>query len=216
MAFDLRDYVDVAERLREFYEKHPKGRVITQLIDHSDKRVVVKAEVYREAGEAWPAGVGHSQMAIPGSTSYTRGAELENAETSAVGRALVMAGLPSKRIASSDEVAAKRDPGSAPEPKAPAPIQEPDLSKLAEDIFRDDAVVIPADSPLASAMAFAQATADGECPSHRRPWTLKPGGVSKTSGKPYDPFYTCSEKTESGWCKEKPKASWVAAQRGGR
>jgi hypothetical protein len=51
-------------------------------------------------------------MNIPGSTPYTRGSELENTETSAAGRALVMAGLPSKKIASGDEIRAKG--GAAP------------------------------------------------------------------------------------------------------
>jgi hypothetical protein len=48
-------------------------------------------------------------MQIPGATPYTRGSEIENCETSAVGRALVMAGLPSKRVASDDEIRAKRE-----------------------------------------------------------------------------------------------------------
>ena len=111
MAFDktaLKDYVDVAERLRSFYGQYPEARVETSIINLTDSRVVVRAEVYRTADEIRPAGTGHSAMNIPGSTPYTRGSELENCETSAVGRAIVAAGLPSKRIASEDEVASKR------------------------------------------------------------------------------------------------------------
>jgi hypothetical protein len=111
MAFDktaLKDYVDVAERLRSFYGQYPEARVETSIINLTENRVVVRAEVYRTADETRPAGTGHSAMNIPGSTPYTRGSELENCETSAVGRAIVAAGLPSKRIASEDEVAAKR------------------------------------------------------------------------------------------------------------
>jgi len=111
MAFDktaLKDYVDVAERLRSFYGQYPEARVETSIINLTESRVVVRAEVYRTADETRPAGTGHSAMNIPGSTPYTRGSELENCETSAVGRAIVAAGLPSKRIASEDEVAAKR------------------------------------------------------------------------------------------------------------
>lgn len=220
MAFDLKDYVDVAERLREFYEKHPQGRVITSIVELSEKRVVVKAEVYREVQHAFPSGIGHSQLAIPGSTPYTRGAELENAETSAVGRALVMAGLASKRIASADEVAAKREPSSAPEPTAPARSQEPEsdvIYQAAEAIFGDDLVEAPKpsidpDQALRAAMSFAQSTADGSCPRHKQPWSYKPGGTSKTTGKPYGGFYACSARDEDGWCKQKPKISWVAAQ----
>ena len=116
MAFDksaLKDYVDVAERIRAWYEAYPNGRIETAVLEHSDKRVVIEAKVYRgETPEEKAAGVGHSAMQIPGSTPYTRGSEIENCETSAVGRALVMAGLPSKRVASTDEIRMKG--GSVP------------------------------------------------------------------------------------------------------
>ena len=99
MAFDMRDYVEVADRIRAWYEAEKFGRILTEIIEHSDSRVVVKASVYRGEEEV-PAGTGHSFLAIPGSTPYTKGSELENAETSAVGRALVMAGIPAKNVAS--------------------------------------------------------------------------------------------------------------------
>lgn len=216
MAFDLKDYVDVAERLREFYEKHPQGRVITAIVEMSEKRVVVRAEVFREAEQAHPSGIGHSQLSIPGSTPYTRGAELENAETSAVGRALVMAGLASKRIASADEVAAKRTPSSAPSAQSPEPESDV-IYQAAEAIFGDDLpasqkAAIDPNEALRSAVAFAQSTADGLCPDHKQRWSYKPGGSSKTTGKPYGGFYACSARDADGWCKQKPKISWVAAQ----
>jgi len=122
MAFDksvLKDYVDVAERIRAWYEAYPNARIETRIVEHTEKRVVIEARAYRgvkgdsgandELGfmDDRPAGIGHSAMQIPGSTPYTRGSEIENCETSAVGRALVMAGLPSKRIASDDEIKAK-------------------------------------------------------------------------------------------------------------
>lgn len=107
------DYVEVADRIRAWYEAYPNARIETEIVSISDKLVVVKAQAFRgETPDEKPAGIGHSSMNIPGSTPYTRGSELENTETSAAGRALVMAGLPSKKIASGDEIRAKS--GSAP------------------------------------------------------------------------------------------------------
>jgi hypothetical protein len=95
-----------------------------------------------------PAGVGHSAMQIPGATPYTRGSEIENCETSAVGRALVMAGLPSKRIASDDEIRSKAAPTKA------APVQERENPKTDdEEILK--AAVAAFDGPTPAAVEWA-------------------------------------------------------------
>jgi hypothetical protein len=122
------DYVEVADRIRAWYEAYPNARIETEIVSISDKLVVVKAQAFRgETPDEKPAGVGHSSMNIPGSTPYTRGSELENTETSAAGRALVMAGLPSKKVASGDEIRAK----SGVSPKA-----DP-IVAAAKEIFAD-------------------------------------------------------------------------------
>lgn len=150
------DYIDVAERLRAWYEAYPNARIETSIVSHTDSRVTVKALAFRGdtaeeqdtkqrpyGFEERPAGVGHSSMAIPGSTPYTRGSELENCETSAVGRALVMAGLPSKKVASSDEIRAK---GGAIKPlPAAQDKQKSDDAKIllaAQDAFGDDPALV--------------------------------------------------------------------------
>jgi hypothetical protein len=145
MAFDksaLKDYVDVAERIRAWYEAYPNARIETRIIEHNEKRVVIEARAYRGVKEDngldeklgfvddRPAGIGHSAMQIPGATPYTRGSEIENCETSAVGRALVMAGLPSKRIASDDEIKSK---GGSTKPTA----------KSVAEVFPAEDVVLP-------------------------------------------------------------------------
>ena len=138
------DYIDVAERLRAWYEAYPNARIETEIVSLSDKNVVVKAWAYRgEVADEKPAGTGHASMAIPGSTPYTRGSELENTETSAVGRALVMAGLPSKKVASGDEIRSKA--GTA----KPSPVaqdkQKSDDAKIllaAQDAFGDDPALV--------------------------------------------------------------------------
>ena len=109
MAFDLKDYVDVAERVREFYVRFPQGSLQSEITHLSDKLVVVKAWAYRSPDDDRPA-IGHSSLSIPGSTPYTKGSEIENAETSAWGRALAGLGFATKAIASREEVQNKQQP----------------------------------------------------------------------------------------------------------
>ena len=119
-GFALSDYVEVKDRIRMFYEAHPDGRLVTDRAEYwleiDPPRVVVKALAYRTADDPHP-GVGWSWLELPGKTSYTRGSELENAETSAWGRAIGALGIGIDRsIASKNEVDAKQDDGK-PEPE---------------------------------------------------------------------------------------------------
>jgi hypothetical protein len=154
------DYIDVAERLRAWYEAYPNARIETSIVSHTDSRVTVKALAFRGdtsdpdvsgrprpyGFEERPAGVGHSSMAIPGSTPYTRGSELENTETSAVGRALVMAGLPSKKVASGDEIRAKGGttikPSPAMQEREKQKVDDEAILRAAQSNFSEDAALL--------------------------------------------------------------------------
>lgn len=108
----LKDYIQVNERVILFYDKYPHGSIQSEIVEIGEKRVVVKAMAFRTPDDARP-GVGHSMLAIPGTTPYTRGSEVENAETSAWGRALAALGFEVKRsIASRDEIENKHTAGS--------------------------------------------------------------------------------------------------------
>jgi hypothetical protein len=116
VAYDKRsldDYVDVAERIMEFRDRYPAGtlRGTFQMIDIAGQAIVAyRAEAWRTEDDKAP-GVGCAWELVPGRTPYTRGSELQNAETSAWGRAIIAVGAAdSKRgIASRQEVAAARD-----------------------------------------------------------------------------------------------------------
>jgi hypothetical protein len=118
----LADYVEVKDRIRLFYEKHPTGRLVTAKVKVTREpddvpRVWVKALAYRDPEDEYPA-PGWSWMVLPGSTPYTRGSELENTETSAIGRAIGMLGIGiEKSIASAQEVRNKEGEGDRPEPE---------------------------------------------------------------------------------------------------
>jgi hypothetical protein len=113
------DYIQVNERIIAFRAKYPEGCLQSEIVDLTESRVTMRAYAYRTPDDPRP-GIGHSTLAIPGSTPYTRGSELENCETSAWGRALAALGFEVKRaVASEEEVRSKAQPAAAP-PAQPA------------------------------------------------------------------------------------------------
>lgn len=100
----LKDYVQVNERIIAFYAKFPDGSLQSEVVTLTDKLVVIKGYAYRSPSDPRP-GIGHSSMMIPGTTPYTEDSEVENAETSAWGRALAALGFEVKRsVASRQEI----------------------------------------------------------------------------------------------------------------
>lgn len=92
--------------------------------------------------------------------------------------------------------------------RAQTPVRSPQIGKSeALSTLSDDDILA-----AKAAMIFAQTASEDAC-SHGEAWSLKPGGISKASGKPYNPFWAASHKAPDGsWCREKPSAKWVAAQ----
>ena len=102
----IQDYITVAERIEKFYERYPEGRVITHIIEHDAERgfILIRAEVYRNPDDALPAATGHAYE-LKSEGYVQRTSYIEVGETSAVGRALAMAGFEVKRgIASREEL----------------------------------------------------------------------------------------------------------------
>jgi hypothetical protein len=127
------DYQTVAERIAIFREKYPEGSLRPldparpyQLLEAAGGKqyIAVVAAAHRTPDDPAP-GVGMAWEQVPGTTEYTRGSELMNAETSAWGRAIIaVLAADSKRIASAEEVAQAKDrrdgqPAAAPEPAMP-------------------------------------------------------------------------------------------------
>jgi hypothetical protein len=64
-----------------------------------------------------------------------------------------------------------------------------------------------------AAILFAASVDDDRC-SHGESWTLKPAGISKVSGKPYEAFWAASHKAPDGsYCREKPSAKFLNAKK---
>lgn len=114
MAFDMKDYKDVAERIAEFSAKYPEGSLQSDLTPLEKDGVLVgwlcRAYAYRSPSDERP-GVGHAVEPVPGKTPYTRDSEAMNAETSAWGRAIIALGFRTKKIASRQEVEGRQEAG---------------------------------------------------------------------------------------------------------
>jgi hypothetical protein len=103
--FDPASYAPVAERISLFYEAFPRGRIVTELISRTERDVVFRASVYRQAGEE-PAATGWASER-EGDGEVNTVACLENTETSAIGRALANLGFTASRERPSAEEMAK-------------------------------------------------------------------------------------------------------------
>ena len=102
------DYVEVSERMQEFFAAHPDGSLQAdppQFVTADGKEwVVLRAYAYRSPDDPRP-GIGTVWELIPGRTPYTKTSEVMNAETSAWGRALAALGIATKKgIATGNEV----------------------------------------------------------------------------------------------------------------
>ena len=103
LPFTRGEYAPVAERIELFYARHPDGRIVTELVERGES-VVFKALAYRTATETLPAATGWASERV-GDGEINAVACLENAETSAIGRALANLGFTaSSRRPSAEEM----------------------------------------------------------------------------------------------------------------
>lgn len=108
--FSLDDYETVEQRLRRFLQDNPDARVVTDNLttpeDRSVSTWVVRASVYLTAGDQannLPKATGLA-FEIDGGAGANSTSALENAETSAIGRALANAGYSGNKRASREEM----------------------------------------------------------------------------------------------------------------
>jgi hypothetical protein len=147
------DYNEVKDRLIEFRERYPAGSLQQQdlrFIECGGKSwVVYVAAAYRTPDDPRP-GHGSAWEQVPGATAFTKDSELQNAETSAWGRALIAVGAADakKGITSADEVRNRQAERTPPPPADPGKLQ------LVRDLYAQ----LPAgvtDKSLDDLLAFA-------------------------------------------------------------
>jgi hypothetical protein len=133
--FSMDDYVDVAERIRQFYAQHPEGSLKCgsppQIVEAGGKPFVMyHAQAFRHPDDPLPSD-GWAWEPVPGPTQFTKDSELMNAETAAWGRAIVALGFETKKIASKQEVRNRQGaPTSAG--ASPAGITPTQLAEIAQ------------------------------------------------------------------------------------
>lgn len=99
-----KNYIPVNERIKAFRREFPDGCISTEIIDHgADYNYVVVKTTVSIGGVIYATGFAHEEK---GFSAVNRTSILENAETSAIGRALGVLGIGiDDSVASSDEVA---------------------------------------------------------------------------------------------------------------
>lgn len=125
--FNLDEYELVEDRIRNFYADHPDGRIVTWEQTEPDDRAkgyfVVRAAIYvnhEDQHANCPKATGLA-FEIEGTAGANRTASLENAETSAIGRALANADYAKgKRPSRTEMEKAARGPQAKPVPEASA------------------------------------------------------------------------------------------------
>lgn len=102
-----KEYTTVAKRVSDFRSAHPAYSIITTLLERDAQVVLMRAEIRDETGRL--LATGHAEEWRK-SSEINRTSAIENAETSAIGRALAALGMGGTEFASANEIdTAKRN-----------------------------------------------------------------------------------------------------------
>jgi hypothetical protein len=97
-----KEYVEVKERLKFFRENYKEYSLLSDIVEITENRVVIKAVIVNEQGRPIASGIAYE---VQGSSFINKTSFVENCETSAWGRALGNLGIGiDTSIASIDEI----------------------------------------------------------------------------------------------------------------
>ena len=107
--FNLEEYTTVRERVIEFWNRNPNGRIETEILEWSDKRFIVAARLYRNVEDTKPFSTGLAHEAIT-DRGVNKDFALENGATSAIGIACANANIGIEKHKASREEMSKVAP----------------------------------------------------------------------------------------------------------
>lgn len=157
--FDLSQYETVADRIARWYKTYPDGAIRTALVttneDRERKQWIVQAFVYRHRNDEYAVATGLA-FEIDGTMGANQTSALENAETSAIGRALANANMNGdKTKRASREEMAKANRGNVTAMPIQMPAIDPQTAANMEQLnaMWADAVATGQSSTLQSAFS---------------------------------------------------------------
>ena len=220
--FDLSLYETVDQRLEKFWVKYPDGAIITELVAYKDDRYIFKASVYKTYADPLPFATGFAEETVSGRGVNATSA-CENAESSAIGRALHTGGI-------SKHSEGKPRPSAEEMAKVKAKIDKPEPTTFKEKLA--DKITMPVEDDPWSSKAISPAPSAAEavalvqdvlgavkidkdiplcrnCHDHK-PMTWKTGVSAKTN-KPWANF-NCFACKDVIWYEIKADGSWGAQE----
>lgn len=211
MAFNLDDYTTVQERIAEFWGKYENGAIRTKVIEASNTRFIVVAELFKNATDEKPFSTGHAQEVIS-DRGVNRDFALENCETSAVGIAAKFANIGTKKhLASREEMAKVNKVTETKRVYSPPNSRSAMVEQALRSSFDEDVKKAINPEPVAWSVGDvvdAIGSSNPNPPPECEHGMILKQGVSK-GGKPYYGYVCKGKVTEHAiWAKMTANGNW--------
>jgi len=210
--FNLDEYTTVKERIKLFWEKYQDGAIVTEILDWSDTRFIVKTSLYRLWTDEKPFSTGHAKEEVS-ERGVNRDFALENCETSSVGVAMKNANIGTDKHGPSREEMIKVTKSKMATPKEYIPVEKED------DPWTIKAVEMPATSAEAVAIVkdIIGGTTDKDiprCEHGEMVWKTgqtkqgKAWGHFKCVGAATGAMLRCDKANDVIWYEISPEGNW--------